>query len=509
MLVVNTHQEKGINMTNNTFRRPTTKNIFSYAVGDLYGGGAFFIIGALFLVFLTDVAKVAPALAGTIILIGKIWDAITDPTMGYISDNTRSRFGRRRLYFLIGILPIFLSWVLLWTSFDLSSNVAKFIYYLLIYLLFNTVFTLVMVPYNSMPAEMTSEYTDRSKLITVRMLFSQGGMLLGAVLPVTIIQLFGTNPSMGYLVMATVFGLIFSIPWIFVFRGTYEQDRELPDVKKDKLINVMKGIAKDFASTLKNKSLKIHTTMYIAAYVSMDVFNALLIYYIRDYMDMFGSYQVLLGIVVVFQMLSLFIVMKLCNKLGNAKTYRIHAIVWMVAIVALNLLNPGVPLWAILAVGIVIGFGLSGCVMTPYNMLAFVVDADEMITTERREGIYAGMMTFLRKIAQALALFFVGIGLDLINYQEPINDIVQTQSDSTLLGIRLMFFLAPLTLLLIGVIVSFKFKITPENHVVLINEINRLKADGNKKDVTDHTQNIVEEITGLSYEALWQKDDNQ
>jgi oligogalacturonide transporter len=249
--------------------------------------------------------------------------------------------------------------------------------------------------------------------------------------------------------------------------------------------------------------------MYIAAYVSMDVFNALLIYYIRDYMDMFGSYQVLLGIVVVFQMLSLFIVMKLCNKLGNAKTYRIHAIVWMVAIVALNLLNPGVPLWAILAVGIVIGFGLSGCVMTPYNMLAFVVDADEMITTERREGIYAGMMTFLRKIAQALALFFVGIGLDLINYQEPINDIVQTQSDSTLLGIRLMFFLAPLTLFLIGVIVSFKFKITPENHVVLINEINRLKADGNKKDVTDHTQNIVEEITGLSYEALWQKDDNQ
>ena len=129
-----------------TIQRPTMKNVFSYAVGDLYGGGAFFIIGALFLVFLTDVAKINPALAGTIILVGKIWDAITDPSMGYISDNTRSKFGRRRIYFLLGIVPIFLSWVLLWSSFGLQSDVGKFIYYLLVYLLFNTVFTMVMVP---------------------------------------------------------------------------------------------------------------------------------------------------------------------------------------------------------------------------------------------------------------------------------------------------------------------------------------------------------------------------
>ncbi|MBU1020112.1 MAG: MFS transporter, partial [Firmicutes bacterium] len=171
-----------------TNRKPTKKNILSYAVGDLYGGGAFFIIGALFLVFLTDVAGLSPALAGTIILVGKLWDAFTDPTMGYISDNTKSRYGRRRIYFLIGIVPIFISWVLLWSSFGFESTVAKFVYYLIIYLLFNTVFTLIMVPYNSMPAEMTKDYADRSKLITVRMLFSQGGMLLGAVLPLTIIN---------------------------------------------------------------------------------------------------------------------------------------------------------------------------------------------------------------------------------------------------------------------------------------------------------------------------------
>lgn len=486
---------------------PSTKNIFSYAVGDLYGGGAFFIIGALFLVFLTDVAKLNPALAGTIIFVGKLWDAVSDPTMGYISDNTRSKYGRRRLYFLIGIVPIFLSWVLLWTSIDTTSTVFQFVYYLLIYLLFNTVFTLVMVPYNSMPAEMTTLYKDRSKLVTIRMLFSQMGMLLGAVLPITIINYFVNNLDAslgtGYFVMATFFGLVFSIPWIFVYKGTYERDIKLPEVPKRTVKNIAKKIARDFGSTLRNKSLKIHSVMYIAAFVSMDVFNALLIYYIRDDLHKYGSYQVLLGIVVIVQMLSLFVVLKLCNRFGNGITYRIHAATWMGGILLLFSLGSTSPTWAILLVGMVIGFGLSGCVMTPYNMLAFVVDADQLITKERREGIYAGMMTFLRKIAQALALFFVGIGLDLVGYQQPIDDIIQTQSLETLQGIRLMFFITPLVLLSIGIFASYKFKITPENHQILLSEINRL-AKGEQKELVDpKTKDILEDMTGQDYQDLW------
>ncbi len=487
-------------------RRPTNKNIFSYAVGDLYGGGAFFIIGALFLVFLTDVAQLSPAIAGAIIFFGKIWDAISDPTMGYISDNTKSKYGRRRIYFLIGILPIFISWVLLWSSFGIDNTVFKVIYYLLVYLLFNTVFTLVMVPYNSMPAEMAKDYKDRSKLITIRMAFSQFGMLLGAVLPLTIINMFKTSPSTGYLVMATIFGLVFSIPWIFVFRGTYETGKVYETEKNLGTKEVMKGIFKGFASTTKNKSMRVHTAMYITAYVSMDVFNALLIYFIRDYMGMYSSYQTLLGIVVIFQMLSLFIVMKFINKFGNAKTYRIHASVWLVSIIALFLVNSGVPTWVVLGIGLFVGFGLSGCVTTPYNMLAFVIDADQVITTKRREGTYAGMMTFLRKVAQAIAIFMVGLGLELFGYIPPVDDVVQTQSDSTLLGIRLMFFVIPLLLLLTGIVTSFKFKINPTNHKLLLNEITRLDQGGSKNDVDQKTQEIVEEITGLPYDQLWENE---
>lgn len=87
-----------------------------YGIGDIYGGGAFLIIGALFLFFLTDVAGFDPIVAGAIIALGKVWDAVTDPAMGYISDHTRSRYGRRRIYFLIGAIPIMVSFTLLGQS---------------------------------------------------------------------------------------------------------------------------------------------------------------------------------------------------------------------------------------------------------------------------------------------------------------------------------------------------------------------------------------------------------
>lgn len=500
-------------MAEKSLRRPNRKNVISYAVGDLYGGGAFFIIGSLFLVFLID-KGINAGVAGTIILIGKVWDAITDPTMGYISDNTRNKRGRRRVYFLIGILPIFLSWFLLWSDFGIQSDVGKFIYYLIMYLVFNTVFTLVMVPYNTMPSEMATEYSDRTRMITIRMVLSQLGMLLGALLPTMIVSQF-TNVSIGYMVFATVFGLIFAIPWIFVYKGTYEQDKELPPKQELTAKDVAKKIAGDFGSTIKNKSLRVHTGMYLAAYVSMDIFMALLLIVVRDYI--YGSdmgamgfnYNILLGAVVIFQILSNLVVLREVNKNGNAKTYRLHSAIWMLAIVAMYfVVKPGISIYSILPIGLFIGFGLAGCVLTPYNMLAFVVDADELITTQRREGIYSGMMTFLRKLAQALALFLVGQVLSAFNYLEPLrlaDGSLQyfVQSAETLEAIKILFLVSPLVLLAFGIISSLRFKITPENHTILMSEIDRLKQGGSKSEVTDKTKSVCEEITGLEYEKLY------
>lgn len=478
------------------------RNMIAFGVGDIYGGGAFFIIGSLFLVFLTDVAGLRASLAGMIIMLGKIWDAVTDPTMGYISDNTKSKHGRRRLYFLLGIVPIFISFAMLWFSFS-SEEVAKVIYYLIVYLLFNTVFTMVMVPYNSLPAEMSSEYAVRSKMIGIRMLFSQTGMLLGAGLAMTIVNLFDSQAT-GYLAMGSIFGLIYALPWYFVYRGTFEREVTFTEDKKGFKESIIQ-LFRNFGSTYRNKSLRIHIAMYLCAYVAMDIFMALFIYYLRDYLDRFSSYQPLLIALVLTQMVSLTAVVMECRKHGNAKTYRRHLAIWMFGIIIFFFYNSGTSIPLLLVTSAIVGMGLSGAVTVPYNMLAFVVDADEMITRKRREGTYSGMMTFVRKIAQAIALFLVGIGIEAVGYQSSEAGETLVQSSETIMGIRMMFMVAPMILLIVGFMISYGFKINPANHKLMIDEIERLKNDGTKEEVDPETKEVVESITGMDYDALWEE----
>ena len=137
--------------------RNNLKAKLSYASGDIYGGGAFVIFSLLFMNFLVLVEGLPIFATTVIIFIGRLWDAVTDPIMGRISDRTRSRFGRRRLFFLIGIIPVFLSFVMLFYSFAITGVVAMVIYYAFAYMFFGTAFAIVMVPYNAILSDMTSD----------------------------------------------------------------------------------------------------------------------------------------------------------------------------------------------------------------------------------------------------------------------------------------------------------------------------------------------------------------
>lgn len=479
-------------------KKLSNKSIIAFAIGDFYGGGAFFVIGALFLIFLTDVGGLTPTRAGLIILIGKLWDAVTDPTMGYISDHTKSKYGRRRVYFLYGIIPIIISFALLWVKIQTDLALIRFAYYLLTYLIFNSVFTMVMIPYNSLPAEMTDDYRERSKLVGTRLLFSQIGVLAGALLPLTIIKLF-ENEAIGFMVMGSIFGVLYGLPWFFVFKKTWEKNSQVKARQSLTLKTELSLILKQFFSTMKNKSFRIHTVMFICAYVSLDIFNALLLFYLRDYLGKDAYYQVILGVVVLLNMVALFFVTKECSRIGNARTYRRHVLIWMLGVLLIGLAVPKTPIIVLFIIAGVIGIGLSGGVMIPYNMLAFVIDVDELISTERREGTYAGMMTFIRKIAQAIALFLVGVGLDLVGYKSGI-----VLADATVNGIRLLFMVIPIVLLIAGFITSYQFKLNPANHQKLIKEIDRLKVGGSKEEVDCLTKEICEEISGVNYNQLWE-----
>ncbi len=471
------------------------KNIILYGIGDIYGGGAFIIIGTLFIIFLTDVVGLSPAKAGLVLVIGKVWDAISDPLMGYLSDNTRTRFGRRRIYFIIAIIPVALSFFLLWYPVKFTADNYLFLYYVFAYLFFSTIFTMVMVPYSALNADMTRDFKVRTKLSGARMIFSQFSALLAGVLPKIIINYFsqtGTtnfSQSYGYMIMGLIFGIFYALPWIFVFSGT----RELP-LKNNKNSESFFSKIKTFKSVFINKSFRIHLGMYICAYVAMDFLMALFVYFLNYYLKLPDLFPYCMLAILATQILTLPVYIKICNKYHKGIAYISGLSIWGISMLLLFFLGPTTPTIIIITICIFIGAGLSAGVMVPWAILPSITDVDEIITRQNRTGVYSGMMTLIRKLAQAIALGSVGTILALIGYLPN-----QQQTPATLFKLKLVFILLPVILIITGILFARNFRITPQKHEILINEIKRINEGGKRDDITLSSRDICEELTGVSY----------
>ncbi|MFP3126134.1 MFS transporter [Ectobacillus funiculus] len=471
------------------------KNMLAYGFGDLFGGGSFFIIGTLFMVFLTDIVGLSPVEAGGIVALGKIWDALLDPTIGHLSDNLNTKRGRRRIFFLLGIIPVAVSFSMLWIPVE-GTHAFKYAYFVFAYLLFNTAFGMVMVPYNTLAAEMTSDYNTRSKMTGIRMAFSQGASFLGAFFPRRIVDAF--PDGQGYLVMGIIFGILFAIPWFFVYKGTWESDRVLEKKAKKPFLQELKGLFLDFGTAFRNKSFNVYLAMYLGSYVAMDVFNALFFYFVAYYMFKEGIFADTLSFVQITQVLFIPLVTYVAIKLGNKLTYNISMVIWGMGIVIFSLLTKDTSITMIYLAAFFLGSGHSGAVMIPWNVLPFVSDVDEMITTKRREGVYAGLMSFIRKSSQALAIFLVGLALKGVGYVPNAE-----QSLETLQGLQKLFMIVPAALILIGILSTIWFKISPKNHKILLNEIERRRSGGKAELVTPEARKVCESLTGFKYEKLW------
>ncbi len=485
----------------NQTRPVTVKSLISYGVGDIYGGGSFIIISLLFIYFLTDIVGLPPYLAGLVVMIGKGWDAISDPLMGFISDHTHTRFGRRRFYFLLGIIPVALSFFLLWINVEAPSQITTFLYYVFAYIFFSTAFTMVMVPYSALNAEMTFDYKVRTRLSGARLIFSQFSALLAGTIPKMITdRMYQQDPETGFIVMGLIFGIFYALPWLVVFFGTWE-------ITTDKAREERSFM--DFFRNLKtlfiNKSFRIHIGMYICSYSALDLLMAVFVYYLTYYIGRKEIFSICLGAMLLTQVSMLAVYVAIANRKGKAFAYILGLSIWGTAMALSMLITADTPTYLIVLLSVMIGSGLSAGTMIPWAILPSVTDVDEMITTKERAGSYAGAMTLLRKLAQAFTLFIFGILLNVIGYQQPVGGVEQAQGEETLFWLKMIFFVAPFILIVIGILVATRFKITPETHPILIDEIKRLKNGGKKEDADPKTKEVCETLTGHNYDRLYIK----
>jgi Na+/melibiose symporter-like transporter len=192
-----------------------------YGLGDHTVNLVLSAASLLYLAFLTEFGGLRPALAGIVILIAHAVDAVTGPLMGRLSDLTRSRFGRRRGYFLLGAVPFGISFALMWATPALPSEAARFAYYLAVYVVVSLAMTSVSVPYLALVPEMATSYDERNSLNTYRTIAAVLGTF-AAVGMKELADAFGGDAA-GWQRSAWLIGAWVTLPWFAVWAVSFER----------------------------------------------------------------------------------------------------------------------------------------------------------------------------------------------------------------------------------------------------------------------------------------------
>ncbi len=167
------------------------------------------------MIFYTDVALISPAIAGMALTVGKIWDIINDPIFGWMTDRTKSKHGRRRVYLIYGAVPLVIASFILWMVPSGLSNMAAFIWIAVTYIIFSTVFSITYIPYTAMAAELTKDYDERTSLMTVSSIGAVLGYIVGSI-SVRLIVGNAVTPQIGYMIVGGVFGILAGLSVAFV-----------------------------------------------------------------------------------------------------------------------------------------------------------------------------------------------------------------------------------------------------------------------------------------------------
>lgn len=436
------------------------KRKLAFASADIFGGGSFNIINFLYPGFLALTVGISPYFIGIIMLVARLWDAITDPLMGHLSDRTSSKMGKRRIYMVIASPFVLISMYFLFFPYDFSENFLRVTAVLLSYIVFTTVQTSIMIPYYSLSSEITRDYQERASFNSYRLGFSIFASILCVAVPGMIVGLF-EDKAIGYQVMSLSFGLLFGLSVLFT--GLFAREEIKTPVVKTKLS------FKEMAKPLKLRPFRQYLGMFLVLQMSMAIMSGLFFFYIDYYITKNTTAQgdsTMVGLIAAALMFSMQIValpvyLKMIEKKGKTFAYRFGAYLWVITACFILLIPANVNPLFIYLLGATMGFGISGPGLVPHTMYGDVVDAGQIKFGDRLDGQMSGFTNFINKIAQAIGLSLVMflIGLAGFTEKQPGGPDVLNQPVSAMLMIRLIMVIAPFILMGIGVIVSFRYKI--------------------------------------------------
>lgn len=431
-----------------TVKPMTRGERLAYGAGEIYGGGYAALLGVVLTFFLTNLILVgiphAEIYAALIIVISKVWDAISDPLMGVISDNTRTKIGRRRPWIIIGgaLVPVAFAIMFMPWARNIQSAGLRITYACIGYFLLCTVNTISQVPYASLSAEISADFKERNKANSVKLIYSilaSGAFYLIPAAATEAYSAYITHGTSAYgsidetgffLIVAVMCGLIFGVSTVLV--GIFSKER-IPYDKTKK----SKFSFKSYATPLKNKSYRYHLIMYITAFGCYDFISALVLYYVTAVVPnitIFGmkmSSMFIVAPMMVMAAVTYPLNMKLKSSKGKQFAFRWGLPCYILGAIGLavfpNTTNTNIS-WLLLLCAAIMGTGFGGAQMMPWLIFADTQDVAELKTGVKDTGTYSGLMTFTRKIGTAIAQSTVLIVLACVKYSAYTDEIVKNKA---------------------------------------------------------------------------------
>lgn len=260
------------------------RNYLAYGSNDVLGAGSMAVISGWVLIFYTQFCGLTAGQAATIFAVARILDAFASPMIGYISDHFGGtwlgrKFGRRR-FFILAAIPLLPSFALMWLPGQ------SFFYYLVSYVLFELVYAMEIIPFETLAAEMSTGYRTKAKFAGSRILFGQASAILAGFLPLWLINALGRDSADTFFYMGLIFaalfmvtaGMLYLFSWERHMPGSAEAAPEAP--KTGGARQALKALYRNLFSTMRIRAFRLHLGMYLGGYISQDIFNAAFTFFV-------------------------------------------------------------------------------------------------------------------------------------------------------------------------------------------------------------------------------------
>jgi glycoside/pentoside/hexuronide:cation symporter, GPH family len=426
----------------------TLRTKLGFGVCDIGGNLFVTFMGLYIMKYVTDVALLGAALAGTILFAGKIWDAVIDPAIGYFSDRTKSRLGRRRPWMLGGAVGVLFFMILMYTNPHIQSQGVLALWVIVVYCLLVTAYSVINIPYGALTPELTRGYDEQTVLNAYRMSFAVIGTFVAVGGFIVVTTLFA-NKDRGSIVVATAMGAVISITALITILTIKEPKRAVKEAKEQE------GFLATYAAAFKNKPFVLALVAYALHMAGTNVVLPILAYFFQYILgDAAGSEYALFPFLVMA--LAFIPIWTLISKrIGKKWAYNLGMGLFALVLIAVFLFAASRGAMFLYVMMGLAGIGYSTNYVMPYAILPDTVELEYAQTGVRREGAFYGLFNLFNQLGVGLALGINGWVLSGFGYVANV-----TQTPLAKLGIRVL--LGPIAALFVvaGIVVLSFYPIT-------------------------------------------------